>query len=384
MSIGGFILRNALRNKRRLLLSVLSAAISLFLFVVLMILLRELTVPLSDGGAAQRLAIRNKVSLGSPLPIRQLSVMAQIPGLEVVMPMTWIQGKFQENDPALRWPQFAVDPKKFRQIFPDAIMTDKEWSDWEGDRRSCIVGADTAKDKEHPMKVGQKIHLISGIYPCELELTVVGIYHGTINDAPLWFHDAYFQTAMNDWGKVGSYWARVTDPSKAGEVSAAIEAAFANTADEVRAETEHAFIGTFVGMWGNISTLIGGIASAVTVTLLLVTASTMSMAIRERFRELAILKALGFRRRELYAFIVAESFTLVGLGTLIGVGGAWALATYVPIKEMSGGMFISFEASPQILGLAVLIACGLAIFSTIFPGIAVSRMSVVEGLKTLD
>jgi hypothetical protein len=48
------------------------------------------------------------------------------------------------------------------------------------------------------------------------------------------------------------------------------------------------------------------------------------------------------------------------------------------------GAFVSFEASPKILGMALIIACGLAIFSTIFPGLAVRRMSVVEGLKTLD
>ena len=79
---------------------------------------------------------------------------------------------------------------------------------------------------------------------------------------------------------------------------------------------------------GNIKLLITLISSAVVFTLLLVTASTMSMAIRERFRELAILKAIGYRRRELFAFILAESFGLAMVGALIGVGGAYALFTF--------------------------------------------------------
>ena len=98
------------------------------------------------------------------------------------------------------------------------------------------------------------------------------------------------------------------------EVIQAINKAFENTSAEVRAESERAFQLSFISMWGNIKLLVGCICSAVIFTLLLVSASTMSMAIRERFRELAILKAIGFRRRELFAFILAESFGLAARG----------------------------------------------------------------------
>ena len=98
-----------------------------------------------------------------------------------------------------------------------------------------------------------------------------------------------------------------------------------NSAAEVRAETERAFQLSFVSMWGNIKVLVGSICTVVVFTLLSVTVSTMSMAIRERFRELAVLKALGYKRRELFAFILAESFGLAMLGGLAGAGGAWVL-----------------------------------------------------------
>jgi len=119
-------------------------------------------------------------------------------------------------------------------------------------------------------------------------------------------------------------------------------------------------------------------------TLLLVTASTMSMAIRERFRELAILKAIGYRRRELFAFILAESFGLAMAGALVGVGGAYVLFTYGDTATMTNGMFPMFEVTPKIVGIGATVAAGLGIVASIMPGIAVSKMSVVEGLKTLD
>src|SRR5258707_13568320 len=104
-------------------------------------------------------------------------------------------------------------------------------------------------------------------------------------------------------------------------------------------------------MWANIKTLIGGISIVVIFALLLLTASTMSMAVRERFRELAVLKALGFQRRELFAFILAESFGLAALGALLGIGAAWCLFNYGDISKWSNGIFLTFEVTPRIVGL---------------------------------
>jgi putative ABC transport system permease protein len=152
----------------------------------------------------------------------------------------------------------------------------------------------------------------------------------------------------------------------------------------VRAETERAFQMSMVTMWGNIKILVRSICSVVVFTLLLVSASTMSMAIRERFRELAVLKALGFRRHELFRFILAESFGLAMSGALLGVGGAWWIYTHICIAQLTNGIFITFEVTPKIIGQASLIAVALGIIASIAPSIAVAHMSVVDGLKTLD
>jgi putative ABC transport system permease protein len=137
-------------------------------------------------------------------------------------------------------------------------------------------------------------------------------------------------------------------------------------------------------MLGNVKTLIASISTVVVFTLVLVSASTMSMAVRERFRELAILKALGFRRRELFAFILAESFGLSAAGALLGIGGAYFLFTFGDISKMTQGIFISFEVTPRIMGYSALVAVLLGVVSAIAPSVSVARMSVVNGLKTLD
>jgi putative ABC transport system permease protein len=183
-------------------------------------------------------------------------------------------------------------------------------------------------------------------------LKIAGIYQGTADDRNVMFHQKYLDEALGNMGTVGTWWVRAASIEEAPLVTDRINKAFANTSAEVRAESERAFVLGFVSMWANIKTLIGGISIVVVFALILVTVSTMSMAIRERFRELAILKAIGFKRRELFVLILAESFGLAMLGAIIGAGGAWVLFHNLDIQKMTNGMFLMFEVTPQMMGYA--------------------------------
>ncbi|MBE0542871.1 MAG: ABC transporter permease [Verrucomicrobia bacterium] len=382
MTLATFILKNALRNKRRATLSILSVAVSLFLLVTLLVALRELTLPPEDVGAALRVAVRNKISIANLLPARQLPTIERIPGVEAVTPFTWFGGKYQ-NEESMTFAQFAMNPKKLRAVFGEAKMDAAGYEAFEAERNACIIGKVTAE--KYKLKVGDKITLESTIYPVTMDFKIAGIYAGTADDRNMLFRHDYLDEASGAEGLVGMWWLKVSSAEDMPRVIDAINKAFANTSAEVRAETERAFQLGFISMWGNIRLLVTLISSAVVFTLLLVTASTMSMTIRERFRELAILKAIGYRRRELFAFILAESFGLAVAGAALGVGAAWVLYMEMDaMQKVTGGIFVSFELTPKIMAIAMTVAATLGIVSSIMPSISVARMSVVNGLKTLD
>ena len=381
MNLPGFIVRNALRNKRRAALSTLSVAASLFLLVLLQTFQRELTLPPEDVGASLRIAVRNKVSLGMPLPARQRSTLEKIPGIAAFTPFTYFGGRFRDEE-FTPFAQFAVEPAGFTNVFVDARISPAELADWMRDRGSCIVGRDTME--RYGLSVGGKLKLSGTFYPADLDMRIAGTYSGTLDDRSVFFHHKHLDEMLGGNDTVGTWWVRAESAEVAPRVISSINAAFANTSAEVRAETESAFQMGFVSMWGNIKLLVGSISSVVVFTLLLVAVSTMSMAIRERFRELAILKAIGFRRRELFGFILAESFGLAMLGAVIGAGGAYVLLSAINVPRLSGGMFVLFEVTPRILAMAFSVAAALGIVAAIPPAVAVARTSVVQGLRTLD
>jgi putative ABC transport system permease protein len=381
VTIGSFIFKNAVRNRRRATLTILSVAASLFLLVTLLVALREITLPAESLGSALRLVVHNKTAIAHFLPVRQLAVIERIPGVEAVTPFTWLGGTYK-NDESATFAQFAIDPKVMRQVFVEAHLTDRETRDFESVKDSCVIGKITA-DKYH-LKIGDRLAVESRDFRCTLAFHVVGIYSGTADDRNLFFHQDYLDAARGHPGMVGMWFVKVKTATDMPGVIAKIEAAFANSAAEVKAQGERAFQLSFMSRWGNIKALVMWICSAVVFTLALVSASTMSMAVRERFRELAVLKALGFRWRELLLCVLAESCGLSLAGAAVGIGAACLLFNIANISELSHGMFIRFQMTPRIIGLALLVAGGLGVVAGIGPGVAVARTSVVAGLKRLD
>jgi len=381
VTISSFIFKNALRNRRRATLTVLSVAASLFLLVTLLVALREITLPAESLGAALRLVVHNKTAIAHLLPVRQRAVIEHIPGVEAVTPFTWFGGTYKSDESAT-FAQFAIDPKVMRQVFVEAHMMDREIRAFERANDSCILGTLTA-DEFH-LKIGDRFSLESREFRCTLAFRVVGIYAGTPDDRNMFFHQDYLDAARGHPGTVSMWFVKVKRAADMPGVIAKIESAFANTSAEVKAQSERAFQLSFVSRWGNIKALVIWICSAVVFTLMLVSASTISMAVRERFRELAVLKALGFRWRELLLCILAESCGLSLTGAVLGIGVACLLFQLGNISDLSHGIFVRFQMTPRIIGLALLVAGTLGVVAGIGPGVTVARTSVVAGLKGLD
>lgn len=380
MTLAGFILRNAFRNKRRLVLTVLSVSLSLFLFTVLRTALRELTQPVSSEAAALRLITRHKVSLANVLPAKYQYRIETVPGVEVCSRFTWFGGVYQ--DERNFFPQFAVEPAKIFKLFAEAVIDPKQLDDFIREKTACIVGIRTLE--RFGWKIGDRITLLGQLWDCNPELVIRGVYREGIDETNLFFHHDYFDELLGEPGWVGTYWIRVSDAGSMQRVIDTIDGAFRNSDAETKTETERAFQLGFISMFGNIKMLIGSICTVIVFTMLLVTASTMSMAIRERLREIAVLKAIGFNGVHVFGLILAEALGLALAGGLIGCVGARLLFDHIDIYQASQGFFIKFDVSAHIIAGGLLLAALLGLASSVAPAVASIRMTVVEGLREAD
>ncbi len=380
MTIPGLILRNALRNKRRFALTVSSVAVSLFLLTMLQVVLRGLTDPTPTDDSALRIVVRHKVSLANMLFSKYKARLERLPGVKHVTKLLWFGGIYRDEKNF--FPQFACDAADVFKVMSEAKIEPEQLQRFIQERTACVAGIKTAQ--RFDWKLGDKITLMGAMWPCNLELTLRGVYTGGLDESMLFFHHEYFDELLGDKGFTGLFWLQAENAAAASALMDQIDAEFANSDAETKTETEKSFQLGFVSMLFNVKRLILSICTVIVFTLLLVTAGTMSMAIRERVREIAILKAVGFVRAHVFGLLLAESFGLAMLGGLLGCGAAWASLRLVDIYQVSRGLFVSFHITPQHVALSLLVAAALGVVSCLLPALASVRLSVVDGLRTVE
>lgn len=382
MTTAGFILRNALRNKRRFALTVLSVAVSLFLLTTLLTALKLITDPPSGEQSSLRIVTRHRVSLANVLPSRYQSRIERMAGVERVTKFTYFGGLYKD-EASSNFAQFAVDADRIFRIFPEATVPPQQEEAFIREKSACVVGVKLAE--RFGWKLGDKIHLRGTIFGVDPELVIRGFYTGKgIDETIVWFHHDYFDELMGNLGFTGTFWIQAESAEAIPDLIERIDASFRNSAAETKTETERAFQLGFISMLGNVKLLLGSISSVIVFTMLLVTASTMSMAVRERAREIAILKAVGYDGRRVFALILAESLGLAAAGGSLGCLGAKFLFSALDIYKLSRGYLPMFPVTADIVALGLFVALALGLISALLPARSTVRMSVVEGLRTLD
>jgi len=371
------LLRNLLRKKARTLLTIGSFMAALLLFGLLAIISRALSQGVDIAGA-DRLMVRNRVSLIMPLPKSYQMQIARIDGVRAVTHASWFGGVYQDRRNFFA--QFAIDTETWRDVYTQYRMPDEQWQAFVADREGCAVGRDLAR--RFGWQLGDRIPIEGTIFSGTWELNIRAIYEGERPDEPtmdLWLHYDYLderRTIIK--GYVGWYAVRIADPAAAENVAGAIDSRFANSPFETRSETEAAFLSGLARQIGNIRLLILTVGTVVFFTLLLVCGNTMAITVRERRGELAVMRTMGYPQGLLLMLIMAESLLLAGLGGAAGL----VLAKLITLGgDPTRGLLPIFYLAPGEMALGLGLALGLGAIAALLPGLAALHGRIVNQLR---
>jgi putative ABC transport system permease protein len=378
MTLSRFVTKSAFRNKRRSLLTIASIAFSLLLLSIMLSVWRSFYIDKGAPDSALRIMTRHKVSLANFLPIYYRDKIRAIPGVVRVVPMTWFGGKYIDDKPENFFAQFATDPDEYFDVAADKIMPADQLKAWKADRAGCVV--DTVLANKHHWKIGDHVHLQGTIFPVNLDLTVRGIYTIDPPSSNLYFHTKYLEESV-DWFKdtAGFYFTRVDKPEDMPTVAHAIDDEFHSTPVPTKSESEQAFKLDFIATLGNVKAFILSICGAVVFTMLLVCANTMAMSVRERTREVAVLRTLGFTRRRILKLLLGESIAVALIGGVIGV-----LVSIVVIAYMARpgiGLPVSMHMTAYTGLVVMLVAAFVGLVSALVPSYRASHVGIVDGLR---
>ena len=377
MTLTRFVTKNAFRNKRRSILTVLSIGFSLLLLTLMMTIWRSFYIDQGSAQSAQRLLVRHKVSLVFNLPYAYREKIRSIPGVTHVVNQQWFGGQYKDDKPENFFAQFATDPEELLKVYPEFQIPEDQVEAWKHDRAGAIV--DTELAKKFGWKLGDRLNIKGVIFPLNLELTIRGLYSSPTPTQAVWFNKTYLDEGYAEAkGREGVFAVLVDSPQDVPRVATTIDDMFRNAPQPTKTETEKAFQLDFVQMLGNVKAFILSICSAVVFTILLVSANTMAMSVRERTREVAVLKTLGFTRNSILGLFVGEAVSLALMGGVVGTLIAFGLIT---VMQKQGGFMTGMAVTLPTVILALGVAALVGFLSAFIPSYHASQVNIVDGLR---
>lgn len=378
----GLALKNSWRNKRRTILTLSSMAVSLCLLGVLLAVYHALFYGEPTPGQALRVIVRHKVSLGNPIPEAYEARVRKIPGVKEVSPWNWFGGSYKDARESRNFfARFGVDPPAFMRIRTQMVMPEDQQRAFITDRSACVVAKDLA-DKFN-FKVGDRITLVGDIYPVNLELTVRGIFDDPDAQNSLMFNMEYLRQLMGIGNRsYDSIIAILADNTQdVPRIARDVDEMFAASPFPTKTESEQQFSLSFVAFLGNVKLFLMVICAAVTFTILLVSGNTMAMSVRERIREVGILKTLGFTNDAILGMVIGEAMAVALIGGATGIALAWLLAASIGhIHQSFVAQIHGMTLTPLTALICIAVSAAIGVVSSFVPALRAARTSILDSL----
>lgn len=377
--------RNLKRSWFRTVFTILGAAIALISFVMLRTLLFAWNIG-AEYAAKDRLGTRHKVSFIMPLPKKYIDDIRGVSGVKEATWANWV-GHRIPNKPDEFFGNMAVDTHSFFQVADELKVPDDQMKSWKENKRGAIIGRQLAQ--KMGWKVGDKITLEGTIYPGDWEYDISGIYTSTNkswDEASLFFHWDYLNESLppDRRDTIGWIMTRVTDDTRSGEISKAIDAMFDERDVQTVTMSERAMMVGFMAGFSALLKALDLVSVIILLIMLLILGNTIAMGVRERTREYAVLRAIGFEPWHVRFFVIAEAATLGIFAGGVGVGIAYPFVNgFVgrALEENMGQFFPYFRVQPETALAAILIAIALAAIASLIPSIQAGRITVTEALR---
>lgn len=376
------IRRNLFRKKLRTALMLVSIFIAFAIFGVLAAFERAFYAG-EEVAQADRLVTVNKINFTQPLPIAYYNRVHSIEGVQQVTHANWFGGYYQE--PKNFVVVFAVEPESYMKILDDYVFEEDQRQAFIRERTGVMVGESLART--WGWKVGDRIPISSNIFSQKngshtWDVTVVGIFKGRTaqNDSSLMLMQYAYFDETRSFGKdtIGWLVLRTKSPSLNDQVINAIDTMFANSPYETATSTEKAFNKAFAAQLGNIALIVGLVVGAAFVTILMIVGNTMVMAVRERTREIGVLKTLGFSDGRILRLVLGESILLALLGGIPGM--AIAALMIWSIRSALMQFIPTLSLQPEIVAAALALMLALGVLTGLIPALSAMRLKIADAL----
>ncbi len=313
--------KNLRRNVLRSVLTIAGAAVALIAFIMLRTVLSAWSVG-ANYASQDRLGTRHKISFVMSLPKKYIDDIRTMQGIQDATWANWF-GARDPKKPDEFFANIAVDGASFLRVMDELVLTDEARTRWLSDKKGAVVGDVIAK--KMGWKVGDRVILEGTIYPGDWEFTVDGIYTASrksLDRSQLIFHWDYLNDALTEdrRDQIGWVMSRIGDSGRSADISAAIDRIFDDRDTQTVTMSERNMQVSFLAMFSAILSVLDVVSIIILLIMLMILGNTIAMGVRERTKEYAVLRAIGFEPWHVRFFVISEAATLGVVAGVVGVG----------------------------------------------------------------
>jgi putative ABC transport system permease protein len=278
----------------------------------------------------------------------------------------------------------GVDRKQIREFY-EIQVDDDAWEEFMSRRNGALLGIDLLDDeklrRQYSWEPGREFGLaFLGDQPLHMAGTFVP-RDPTLRRVILADYE-YVQDAVGIRGEASQLLVKVAHRDELAGVAKSIMAL--PHATDLHAASQREALDEALADLDSMLRYASHVMLAVAIVILIGLANATSMSVRERVREVGMLRSLGFSRRKVISLIAAESLLLALTGGLLGCAAAWAT-----VKLTGGTIYVSAFAFPIEMSYLLPIAAGVGavavgILGALPAGIRVSRRPIVEAIRSVD
>jgi putative ABC transport system permease protein len=260
-----------------------------------------------------------------------------------------------------------------------------------GDKRRVIVGRERlASLNKRP---GERFKVTSlNFTGIDVECEVLAVFpEGRYNQSALMNRD-YLNSSMDDYERrtgakhpmaeksLNLVWVRVPDMIAFQKVADQVENHGRYTTPAVKCETASSGVASFLDAYKDLIWGARWLAVPASMAAMgLVIACAISISVRERRTEMAVLKVLGFSPGQIMGLVLGEAMLLGGLSGVISAGGAWYFINhYVGGVKFPIAFFPSFMIPNEAWLWGLCIGAGTALAGSLIPAWSARSVKVSE------
>ena len=316
---------------------------------------------------------------GAPLPLAYLGRLRALHGMKSVSFADGFLATYQR--PTEQVFVLAIPPTDlWLTLVPEIFQVlPKDLAALQNTRNGVLITTDIGK--KYGWRIGDRVPLTSNTLQSDGSGTWTFQIVGTVTDHEP--GEAGFIVANYDYldaarvlnkGTVRNFYAVISDPKRAAEMSDTIDHAFANSSNETQTASFRENAQQQMRSIGDLNFLIRAVMGAVLVALLFSITTIMMQTIRERTPELAVLKTLGFDDHAISLMVVGESLLICVAAALVGLALAMGVFPYT-------AKFIPGLSMPMsVVGFGLIGAVLVALITAAPPAARAAKLQVVDAL----